>query len=172
MKNNHLAFKFLKEDESARIGYKWIKCHMIFEIEMDFTRKAQYVAGGHMTDSPSTITYSSIDSRDSVKIAFQIAALNDIYILPCDIGNAHFTAKPREKVYMTAGPEFGELQGCKVLIVHALYGLKSSGAAWHSHLANTIHHMSFTSSLADPDYSINMQLNQMVSNTTNMFPFM
>jgi hypothetical protein len=51
-----------------------------------------------------------------------------------------------------AGPEFGaELQGKSVLIVRALYGLKSSGAAWRSHLANTLHHMGFHSSLADPD---------------------
>jgi hypothetical protein len=46
MKNNRLAFKILDEDQAAPIGYKWIKCHMIFDIKMDFTRKARYVAGG------------------------------------------------------------------------------------------------------------------------------
>jgi hypothetical protein len=56
-----------------------------------------------------------------------IAALNDIDILACDIGNAYLNASPREKVYTTAGPEFGhELEGRAVLIVRALYGLKSS----------------------------------------------
>jgi hypothetical protein len=55
-----------------------------------------------------------------------IAALNDD-ILACDIGNAYLNASPREKVYTTAGPEFGhELEGRAVLIVRALYGLKSS----------------------------------------------
>ncbi len=38
-----------------------------------------------------------------------------------------------------------------IVIVHALYGLKSSGAAWWSHLANTLQIMGFRSSLADPD---------------------
>jgi hypothetical protein len=38
-----------------------------------------------------------------------------------------------------------------VLIVRALYGLKSSGAAWHAVLAEAIHSMGFTASLADPD---------------------
>ncbi len=58
----------------------------------------------------------------------------------------------KEHVYTTAGPEFGaELQGRLIIIVRALYGLKSSGAAWHSHLANTLHSMGFKSSLADPD---------------------
>jgi len=152
MKNNRMAFKVLEEDERVPIGYNGIKFHMILEIKMDFTRKARYVARGHLTDPPSSITYSSVISRDSVRIAFLLAALNDIDILACDVGNAYINATPREKVYTTAGPKFGaELQGRNILIVHALYGLKSCGAAWRSHLANTLHHMGFTSCLADPD---------------------
>jgi len=48
MSNNKLAFKFLNEDESVPVAYKWIRCHMIFDVKMDFTRKARYVAGGHI----------------------------------------------------------------------------------------------------------------------------
>jgi hypothetical protein len=107
MKNNRLAFKVLEEDDKVPIGYKWMKCHMVFDIKMEFTRKARYVAGGHMTDPPATLTYSSVVSRDSVRIAFLLAALNDIDILACDIGNAYLNASPREKVYTTAGPKFG-----------------------------------------------------------------
>ena len=152
MSNNKLAFKFLNEDESVPVAYKWIRCHMIFDVKMDFTRKACYVAGGHMTDPPSSITYSSVVSRDSVRIAFLLAALNDVDLLSTDIGNAYLNALPREKVYTTAGPEFGpELQGKSVLIVRALYGLKSSGAAWRSHLANTLQSLGYVSCVADPD---------------------
>jgi hypothetical protein len=54
--------------------------------------------------------------------------------------------EPREKVYTTTGPEFSaELQGRPALIVQALYGLKSSGAAWR------LLTLGFTSSLAVPD---------------------
>jgi len=85
---------------------------------MDFTRKDCFVAGGHMTDPPSTLTYSSVISRDSIRLAFLIAALNGIDILACDIGNAYLNAAPREKVYTKAGLEFGaEMQGRNVLIV-------------------------------------------------------
>jgi hypothetical protein len=123
-----------------------------FRCEMDFTRKARYVAGGHMTDPPTSLTYSSVVSRDSVRIAFLLAALNDLEIKAADIGNAYLNAPTREKVYTTAGAEFGpELQGRLIVIVRALYGLKSSGAAWRSHLANTLHLMGFHSCLADPD---------------------
>jgi hypothetical protein len=136
MTNNKSAFEFLEENENVPVGYKWIRCHMIFDVKMDFTRKARFVTGGHMNDPPESITYSSVVSQDSVHITFLLAALNGIGILATDIGNAYLNAQPREKVYTTAGPEFGaELQWKAVLIVRALYGLKSSGAAWRSHLA-------------------------------------
>jgi hypothetical protein len=81
-----------------------------------------------------------------------LAALNDVPILATNIGSAYLNANPRKKVYTTAGPELGsELQGKSVLIVRALYGLKSSSAAWRAHLANTLHQLGYTSCLADPD---------------------
>jgi hypothetical protein len=43
---------------------------MIFYVKMDLTRRARFVAGGHMTEAPASITYSSVVSRDSVRIAF------------------------------------------------------------------------------------------------------
>jgi hypothetical protein len=49
---------------------------------MDFTRKARFVAGGHTTYTPGSITYSSVVSRDSVQLAFLIAGLNDLDVLP------------------------------------------------------------------------------------------
>jgi hypothetical protein len=125
---------------------------MIFDVKMDFTRKARFVAGGHMTDLPSNITYSSVVARDSVRLAFLLAALNDLEILGGDIGNAYLQAETKEKVHTICGPEFGHaLQGRFAIIRRALYGLKSSGAAWRSTFAGTLQDMGFTSSLADPD---------------------
>ena len=59
---------------------------------MDFTRKARFVAGGHMTDPPVIMTYSSVVSRDSARIGFLLAALNDLELVAADIGNAHLQA--------------------------------------------------------------------------------
>jgi hypothetical protein len=148
MTKNSSAFKFLEQDESIPIGSTWIPCHMIFDMKVDHTRKARFVAGRHWTDPPSQTTFSTVISRDSVRIAFLVAALNDIEILYADIGNA----PTKERVHMTAGPEFGPHHiGQTVIIVRALHGLKSSGAAWHSVLAEDIHSMGFVASLADPD---------------------
>jgi hypothetical protein len=74
LQNIRSAFHFLSDDETVPIGYKKIPCHVVFDVKMDFTRKARFVAGGHMTDPPSTITYSSVVSRESVRIAFLLAA--------------------------------------------------------------------------------------------------
>ena len=48
------------------------------------------VAGGHTTDSPSSITYSSVVFRDSVHIAYLVATLNELDVMSADIGNAYF----------------------------------------------------------------------------------
>ena len=109
------------------------------------------VAGGHMTASPSSITYSSVVSRDSVRIALTIAALNGLSILGCDIQNAYLTAPCRKKIWTTAGPEFGSESGKKMLVVQALYGLKSSGAAFRAFLGEAVYDLGYKYSVADPD---------------------
>jgi hypothetical protein len=65
-------------NEEKRIGYQKIRCHMIFYVNLgeNFRRKARYVAGGHTTETLASLTYSSVVARDSVRIAFLLAALN------------------------------------------------------------------------------------------------
>jgi len=55
--------------------------------------------------TPIQLTYSSVVNRDSIRIAFLVAMLNDINILAADIGNTYLQAPAQEKVYTTAGPE-------------------------------------------------------------------
>ena len=82
---------------------------MIFDIKMgeNFRREARMVAWGHTTETPAALTYASVVSRDSVRIALTIAALKDLKVLPCDIQNAFLTAKCREKIWTIARPKFG-----------------------------------------------------------------
>jgi hypothetical protein len=105
-----------------------------------------------MMEAPAALTYSSVVSRESVRIALMAAALNGLDILAADAQNAYLNADCRESVYKIAGPEFGAArQGLRILIVWALYGLKSSGAAWHAHLAQTMSDLKFRPCVADPD---------------------
>ena len=147
-----VAFEVLPEGLPRPIGYQQIPCHMIFDIKMDFTRKARLVAGGHVTEPPASITYASVVSRDSVRIALTLAALNDVDVLSGDIGNAYLNAPCREKVFTVCGAEFGSDRGKYAKIVRALYGLKSSGASWRAHLAATLKEkLGFQSCRADGD---------------------
>jgi hypothetical protein len=126
---------------------------MIFDVKMgeNFRRKARFMAEGHKTKTPAAMCYSSVVSRDSVRIALTIAALNGLDILACDIQNAYLTADCREKVWIIAGPEFGSEAGKNMLVKKALYGLKSSGAAFRAHLAETLDGMGYRPTYADPD---------------------
>jgi len=152
MKDVCVAFKILPDGRSAPIGYQKIPCHMIFDVKMeDFRRKARLVAGGHKTEAPTTITYTSVVSRETIRIALLMAALNDLDVKVGDVLNAYITAPITEKVWTVLGPEFGIDTGKTAVIVRALYGLKSAGAAFRVHLASFMRQMGYTSCKADPD---------------------
>ena len=53
-----------------------------------------------------------------------IAALNDPYILLCEIKNVYLAAECRERVWIVASTEFGSEHGQCMLVDKALYGLK------------------------------------------------
>jgi hypothetical protein len=54
---------------------------LIFDVNAgSLKRKARYVAGSHMTEAPSAITYASVVSRESIRIGLLIPALNDLEV--------------------------------------------------------------------------------------------
>jgi hypothetical protein len=64
-------------------------------------------------------------SRDSIQLAFLLTTLNDLEVLAVDVQDAYLNAPTTEKVYTTAGEEFGaDRKGWPISIVQALYGLK------------------------------------------------
>jgi hypothetical protein len=128
MRNVMVAFD-VRDDGKVPIGFKEISCHLVFDIKSDtLAQKARFVAGGHQTDPPKDSTYSSVVSRDSVRLFFLLAALNDLDVLACDIQNAYINAATKEKIWFRGGDEMGSDKGKVIVIVRALYGLKSSGA--------------------------------------------
>jgi hypothetical protein len=57
-------------------------------------------------------------------------SLNDLEVKAGDVLNAFITAPVKEKVWTILGPEFGHDSGKSAVIVRALYGFKSVGAAF------------------------------------------
>jgi hypothetical protein len=78
-------------------------------------------------------------------------ALNNLDILAADVGNPFLNADCREKIRTIAGPEFGSKAGTVMIIEKALYGLKTSGAAWRALLASFLTELGYKSTKADPD---------------------
>jgi hypothetical protein len=61
---------------------------MIFDIQIeDFHRKTRFVAGGHTTDTPHAMTYASVMSRESLRVALTLTSLNDVDVNMADIEN-------------------------------------------------------------------------------------
>lgn len=108
-----VAFEIMHDGMEPPPTFQEMRCHLVFDVKMeDFQRKARLVAGGHMTTVTSaTVTYASVVSRESVRIALTIAALNDLEVKTADIENAYLTAPVGEKIWCTLGPEFGSDAG-------------------------------------------------------------
>jgi len=86
---------------------------MISDVKIDFTWKARYVAGGRVKEPPAEAMYSSVISRECVRIAFLIAALNDIQICVADVTNTYI----REEMWTIAGTKFQATEQGSMMIV-------------------------------------------------------
>ena len=54
-----------------------------------------------------------------------------------------------KKVCICAGPEFGDLEGHLLLVIKALYGLRTAGVSWAKLLAECLEGVGFVRSKAD-----------------------
>ena len=125
MHNNSIAFEVLPEGNRAPPGWNKVTGHLVFDVKMDFTRKARWVLDGHKTPDPIGSTYAGVVSRESIRIAFTYAALNDLDVFAADVRNAYLQAPSSQKDYVICGPEFGLENVGKVGLIHrALYGGK------------------------------------------------
>ena len=157
MKNVMVAFEF-DESDKIPVGHQKISVHMVFDVKITLQRKARLVADGHkVPETSKENTYSSVPSRDSVRLFFLIAALNDLDILSADIQNAYLTAPLNDskcRYYVVACEAYGfpkEFWGRPAKVVRALYGLPVAGASFRSHLARHLRELGYRPSKADPD---------------------
>ena len=152
MGNNAIAFEIKNHGEKAPPGYFKATGHIIWDVKMDFTRKARWVKDGHKTPDSDQTNYSGVVSRESIRIALTYAALLGLPVCGADIQNAYLQAPSSEKHYIICGPEFGiENEGKVAIIVRALYGGKVAGRDFWHHLRDSMRRLGFTSSKADPD---------------------
>ena len=124
MKNNRVAFQIYNGDPANLQGYKVFGAHPIIDIKLgdNFRRKARCAGDVHRPATATSVIYSIIVSRDSVRIGLLIIALNELDIKCADIQHSYLIAPCTEQLYTWARPEFG-IDKCKpFIIVRALYG--------------------------------------------------
>ena len=73
---------------------------------------------------------------DTVRIGLFLGDFHGLSCCEYDIGNGILYGKTKEKVCITAGPEFGAILCRNNLIINkALYGLRTSAARFHENLS-------------------------------------
>jgi hypothetical protein len=118
--------------------YKKIRVHLIYAVKHDGRHKARLVAG-HLTETPIDSVYSSVVSLRGIACYISIGTQR-LRNMDTDVSCAYLESYTQEKVYIVA--EFG-LREKHVLIIKALYGLKSSGLRWSQRFADVLRQMGF-----------------------------
>ena len=74
----------------------------------DGWHKTRIVAGGHLTDIPMESVYSGVVSLRGIRLLVFLAELNGLQAWATDISSVYLQARTKEKLYLIAGPEFGD----------------------------------------------------------------
>ncbi len=137
MGNVCIAFEILGPGMKAPPGWHKASGHLVFDVKMDFTRKARWVKDGHKTPDSVTSSFAGVVSRDSICIALTHAALLGLPVLGADICNAYLQAPSSEKHFIICGPEFGIENEGRIALIHcALYRGKVAGCNFWHHLCD------------------------------------
>jgi hypothetical protein len=132
-------------------GYQYAPLRLVFDVKPSGLRKARLVCGGNVIKTDLN-TYASTVKSLSVRLINWIATANKLEVLCGDVGNAFANAYTQEMVFTMAGPEFGSAWiGKHLIIVNALYGMRTSAERWRSHFAQTLRSMGFIASCSDQD---------------------
>jgi hypothetical protein len=104
---DYQTFIVLHLGDDIPTGYQKIPYHMVFDVKYDLRHKARLVADVNWTVNDKQDIYSGVVRMDTVRIGFSLGEPYGLSCCACDIRNACIYGKTKEKVYITAGTEFG-----------------------------------------------------------------
>ena len=77
----------MEHSENIPVGWHAVTGHIIFDVNMDFTRKAIWVLDSHKRAEPRISTCAGVVSREIVCIALTYAELNVVDVTAANIRN-------------------------------------------------------------------------------------
>ena len=160
MTNNRVAFEHYEGNTSDLVANEKITGKFIINVKLseNLRRKARFVADGHLVDTPASITYSTVVSRDSVRILILVSTLNDPKAMGADVNNDFLSSDNIEKHWISAGPKFGSEQGKLFIVIRSLYGLKSASADFRYFMEKKLDDIGLKSKPADTDVWIRPEI--------------
>jgi hypothetical protein len=127
-------------------------------VKFNLRQKARLVAGGNWTDPPKEDIYLGVVSLDTIRLGFALSSMHNLTVCAADVSCAFLYGLTKEHTFVIAGPEFGkDVEGKRLLIYKGLYGLRSSAARFHEHLAAKLRSIGFKPSKVDNDFWIRKQ---------------
>ena len=91
---------------------------------------------GNFTPSmPQEECFASVVSTEAVCLGFVLAQIQGLQCIAGDVGNAFLTVFTHKKIYIQAGPEFGNLEGRIMAMKKAVYGTKTVAFRFHKSLS-------------------------------------
>ncbi len=107
MGNLMIEFEILEPGQKAPPGWFKATGHIIFDVKMDFTRKARWVKDGYKDPDSTTSSFAGVVSREKFRIVLTYAGLLGLPVNGGDIRNAYLQAPSSEKHFIVCGLEFG-----------------------------------------------------------------
>lgn len=146
------AFRILDDNKAIPQGYKKVPYHFTFAVRVDLRQKSRLIIDGNRSpEQPKEDCFASVVSAEAVQLGLILANIHGLQCVAGDVGNAYLTAYTTEKLYIVAGPEFGEYEGKRMLVTKSIYGTRIGGACFHASLSARLRHFGFKPSTADPD---------------------
>ena len=132
------VFKDLGRNGKPPARYKPLKVLTVYDIKHDGCHQAHMVAAGHLTEVPIESMYSGVISLHGIRLMIFLAKLNWMETWGTYISTEYLETLTKEKLFVKAGPEFGNLEGHTLLVHKAFYGLHTLGVGWHERLADCL----------------------------------
>ena len=108
--------------------------------------------GNFSPEMPREDCFASLVSTKAVRLGFILSQVQNLKCITSDVGNAFLIAFTCKKIFVVAGPEFGEYESKIMIMDKVVYGTKTAALCFHEALSIRVRCIGFQPSQAEPDF--------------------